>query len=344
MKLISIPVLVYLIIACSFTGKPGEIISLTKDSAAGKIEIYDIRALGSVDSNATIEIIGRNYKWSEGPVWIPAKQMLLFSDVRENKIFKWNATGEPVLFLTPSGYTDTAFRDGENGSNGLALDAEGRLIICQSGNRQVVRLYSSLDTPKPVFTILASNYKGKKFNSPNDLVSDKNSNIYFTDPVYGLPKRENDPTRELNFEGVYRISKSGLVTLLIDSIPRPNGIALSNDEKILYVGSSDAGHTKWFVYNLDGKGNIKSGGVLLDGNALRAKAKIKQGADGFKIDNAGNIYSAGPDGINIISPEGKLLGLIKIYNRPTSNCAFNESKNVLYITADDLVLKVKLRS
>ena len=143
-------------------------------------------------------------------------------------------------------------------------------------------------------------------------------------------------------EGVYKISANGKLSLLIDSIARPNGIALSNDEKILYVASSDDKHPKWFAYNIDENGNIKSGGVLLDATSMKEKAIVKQGADGFKIDKHGNIFSSGPDGINIISPSGKLLALIKIYNRPTSNCAFNETKDVLYITADDLVLKVKL--
>ena len=314
-----------------------------KDSAIGKVEIYDSSATAIIDSNAVIEVIGRNYKWSEGPVWVPAKQMLLFSAVKENKIYQWNGKDTPVAYLTPSGYTDTAYRDGENGSNGLALDKNGNLLLCQSGNRQVARLKTSLDAPKPEFTLLAQNYQGKKFNSPNDLVADSRNNIYFTDPIYGLPKGAEDPTRELNFEGVYKITHDGKLILLIDSISRPNGIALSPDEKILYVGSSDDKHTRWYAYHLDSTGGIQSGGILLDGTALKEKATVKQGADGFKIDKQGNIFSAGPDGINIISPAGKLLGLIRVYNRPTSNCAFNETKDILYITASDWVLKVRVK-
>ena len=312
------------------------------DSTFGKVELYDSSASDIINTNAVVEVIGRNYKWCEGPVWVPSKQMLLFSAVRENTIYRWNGKDTPVAYLTPSGYTDTAFRDGENGSNGLALDKDGKLLLCQSGNRQVVRLNAPLDSPAPKFTILAKDYKGKKFNSPNDLVADRNNNIYFTDPIYGLPKGEVDPTRELKFEGVYKISNSGKLSLLIDSIKRPNGIALSLDEKILYVGSSDE-HTKWYAYQLDSNGNIQSGGILLDGYALKEKAKIKSGADGFKIDKYGNIFSSGPDGINIISPAGKLLGLIKIYNKQTSNCAFNETKDVLFITANDWVLRVSLK-
>ena len=314
-----------------------------KINSIGKIEIYDNSAADLIDSNAAIEVIGRNYKWSEGPVWVPAKQMLLFSAVKENTIYKWSGKDTPVAWLSPSGYTDTAFRDGENGSNGLALDKDGRLLLCQSGNRQVVRLSASLDSPQAIFTILAPDYKGKKFNSPNDLVADSKNNIYFTDPIYGLPKHENDPTRELNFEGIYKIGADGKLSLLIDSIARPNGIALSPDEKILYIGSSDSKNFSWYAYHLDDNGNIQSGGVLLNGTPLREKATIKQGADGFKVDKQGNLFATGPDGVNIISPAGKLLGLIKVYGRPTSNCAFNETKDVLFITADELVLRVKLK-
>lgn len=308
----------------------------------GKIEIYEPAAAAIIDSNATIEVIGKNFTWAEGPVWIEAKQMLLFSDVIENKIFQWKNGDTTQLYLTPSGYTDTATRLGENGSNGLALDKNGKLLLCQSGNRQVVRMDAAVDAPKPLFTILSANYTGKKFNSPNDLIADSKNNIYFTDPVYGLPEREHDATRALNFEGVYKISSDGKTTLLIDSISRPNGIALSPDEKILYVASSDDKHPRWFAYQLNAAGNIKSGGILLDGTALKEKAAVKQGADGFKLDNAGNLFCSGPDGINIISPAGKLLGLIKVFNRPTSNCAFNTAKNVLFITAKDQLLKVKL--
>ena len=131
--------------------------------------------------------------------------------------------------------------------------------------------------------------------------------------------------------------------MLIDSIPRPNGVALSPDEKILYIASSDAEMPKWYAYNLDTSGKILSGGILFDAKPLKEKATVKQGPDGLKIDKYGNLFCAGPDGINIISPTGKLLGLIKIYKRRVSNCAFDETKQELFITADDWVLKVKLR-
>ncbi len=341
MNKIHLAISMFLAACCSCNPASNKNKATAKDTAVGKIEIYDKTAAAIIDSNATIEVIGSNFTWSEGPLWIAARQVLLFSDVPENKIFQWKSGDSTRLYLTPSGYTDTAKRDGENGSNGLALDTAGRLLLCQSGNRHVARLNTPLDSPAPDFTILASGYNGKKFNSPNDLVDSRN-NIYFTDPIYGLPKKENDPTRELPFEGVYKISTTGKTTLLIDSIERPNGVALSLNEKILYVASSDNIKPRWYAYQLDENGNIASGGILLDAAPLKEKATVKQGPDGMKIDKYGNIFSSGPDGINIISPEGKRLALIKIYNRPASNCAFNETKNVLYITADDLILRVTL--
>jgi gluconolactonase len=332
---------VILSVACNNNTQTQNSTTNTKDSI-GKVELYDNSAKDLIDTNAEFEIIGRNYTWCEGPVWVTSKQMLLFSDVPNDKIYKWVANDTPVVYLDPSGYTGTTPRGGEKGSNGLTLDNKGRLLICQDGNRQIARMNSTLDSPKAVYTSITSNYMGKKYNSPNDIVVSNNGTIYFTDPIYGLEKGANDPLRELKFEGVYEVDSSGKTTLLIDSISRPNGIALSLDEKVLYVGSSDDVHTKWYAYDLDANGNITKGKVLFDGTELKANATVKQGADGFKIDNNGNIFSAGPDGINIISPQGKLLGLIRIYNKRVSNCAFNENKDVLYVTATDVVLKIKL--
>ena len=174
-----------------------------KDSIIGKVEWYDSSAAKAIDSNAIIDVIGKGFTWAEGPLWISGEKRLLFSDVPTNKIFQWKMGNTPLLYLTPAGYTGKEKRTGEIGSNGLALDNEGRLLICQSGNRQVARLNTTIDSPAPQFTTLASAYNGKRLNSPNDLAVDKKNNIYFTDPVYGLPKGEKDPERESPFEGVY---------------------------------------------------------------------------------------------------------------------------------------------
>lgn len=234
-----------------------------KDSAFATIELYDSSAKEAIDKNAFIQVIATGFKWVEGPVWVPAKQMLLFSDVPNNKVYKWTQANSVQLFLSPAGYTGTAPREGEVGSNGLTLDNEGRLLLCQDGDRQIGRLNASLDSPKTSYTTITSNYNGKKYNSPNDIVVSRNGTTYFTDPVYGLAKGADDPLRELKFEGLFKVDISGKTTLLIDSISRPNGVALSNDEKILYVASSDDVRSKWYAYNLNDKGDVTTGKVLL---------------------------------------------------------------------------------
>lgn len=334
--------LLVIFISCNNSSTSNESSASTKDSAVASIELYDSSANEAIDKNASIQIIATGFKWVEGPVWVPAKQMLLFSDVPNNKVYKWTEADSVQLFLSPSGYTGTTPREGEVGSNGLTLDNEGRLLLCQDGDRQIGRLNASLDSLKASYTTITSNYNGKKFNSPNDIIVSKNGTIYFTDPIYGLAKGADDPARELKFEGVFKVDTTGKTTLLIDSISRPNGIALSNDEKILYVASSDDVHSKWYAYDLNNEGNVTSGKVLLDATELKAKAKVQQGCDGFKVDKHGNIFSAGPDGVCIISPRGKLIGLIKVYNKRVSNCAFNETKDVLYVTATDMIMKITL--
>lgn len=317
--------------------------STSGDSVYGKVVVFDSSALNIVDTSAFVQRIGSGFEWSEGPVWVPQMQALLFSDVLKNTIYKWSEQDSIQLFLTPSGYTEAAERDGENGSNGLTVDWDGRLLLCQSGNRHVVRLNSSYNNPMANFAVLSSGYDGRKFNSPNDLVSDSQHSIFFTDPVYGLPKQADDPTREIRFEGVYKIDSTGRTTLLIDSIPRPNGIALSPDESILYIASSDAGKPRWYAYRLNQGHEIKSGGIFIDAAAMKKAALVDQGPDGMKVDSRGNLFCSGPDGINVFSPSGKRLALIQVFGRRTSNCAFNENKNTLFITADDNVFRVQLK-
>jgi gluconolactonase len=315
-----------------------------KDSGQVSIIWFEGDLSKVIDTNAKATIIGTGYSWSEGPVWLAKEQKLIFSDVPQNKIFQWKQGDSTSVYLEKSGYTDTLPRKGETGSNGLTLDKNGNLLLCQSGNRQVVRMNGSVDSPKASYTVLAKDYKGKRFNSPNDLIMDSKNNIYFTDPIYGLPEGEHDPERALTFVGVYKIHSDGKLQLLIDSIPRPNGIALSADEKTLYIASSDENKAAWYAYQLDENGNIQKGGILLNAMPLRRQATVNQGPDGFKLDKAGNIFSAGPDGINIISPQGKRIGLIKIAGRSSSNCVFNDTKDVLFVTADDVVLRIPMHS
>ena len=296
----------------------------------------------TVESGVQANIVATGFIWSEGPVWSEETKSLLISDVPGNIIYQWSKEKGQQVYLKHAGFSDTLDHRGSDGSNGLAFDRSGTLVICQSGARRVVRMKAPPGALTAEYEVLADNYQGKKFNSPNDLVIDRNNAIYFTDPVYGLPEEEKDSSREMNYEGVYRISPDGSVRLLIDSISRPNGITLSPDEKTLYISSSDEKMPAWYAYQLSDSFTIVSGGIILDALPLREKAIVKQSPDGLKIGKDGNIYASGPEGISIISPTGKLLGLIKVKDRYTSNCAFNSQKDTLYITADDLVLQVPM--
>lgn len=293
-----------------------------------------------VDVRAEVTMIADGFQWVEGPVWIEKDKMLLFSDVMQNSIYKWTAQKGAVLYLKPSGYTQPAPRGEELGSNGLALNAQGRLVLCQHGDRRVAVMNAAAADPQPQFGTLAGGYKGKKFNSPNDLAIKSNGDIYFTDPPYGLEKGPQDPARELSYQGVYRIAKNGAVTLLLDSLTRPNGIAFFPGEKSLLIANSDPQQPHWYIYDLNEQGNLINGRIFFNGTAIFQKEP--RSPDGIKINRRGIVFAPGPGGVWIINKEGKALGRIRT-NIITSNCAFTADEKTLFITADHCVLKVALK-
>ncbi|HWV72047.1 MAG TPA: SMP-30/gluconolactonase/LRE family protein [Pseudosphingobacterium sp.] len=293
-----------------------------------------------ISTNAKVEVIAEGFDWVEGPVWIEDQKMLLFSDVFKNRIYKWTATKGTELYLEPAGYTQATPRGQELGSNGLAVNSHGQLVLCQHGDRRIAIMNAPLDYPKPVFTALANQYKGKKFNSPNDLAIKSNGDIYFTDPPYGLEKGVEDPAKELPYQGVYKISKEGAVTLLIDSLTRPNGVAFFPGEKSLLIANSDAKKPYWYIYDLDKKGGLVNGRIFFDGSS--AFQKENRSPDGIKIDKKGHVFAPGPGGVWIYSKKGMVLGRIKT-TVITSNCAFSGDYKTLFITADNYVLKVDLK-
>jgi gluconolactonase len=290
-----------------------------------------------LDRDARIEVLASGFKWSEGPVWVQDKAYLLFSDIPRNSIMKWSESEDVSLFLKPSGFTGNVDYGREPGSNGLTLDHEGRLVACEHGDRRVSRLY--LDGGKRT---LADNYEGKRLNSPNDLVFKSNGDLYFTDPPYGLPGNFNDPRRELAFCGVYRLSTDGKLTLLTPELTRPNGIAFSPDEKTLYVANSDPNRAVWMKYPLIDNGVLGPGSVLFDA-AESVRIGLRGLPDGMKVDANGNLFAAGPGGINVITPEGRLLGRIDTYQK-TANCAWGEDGSVLYIAADSYLCRVRTKT
>lgn len=307
-----------------------------KYQTTGSIERLDSRMDGLILKDAKIEVLATGFEWSEGPLWLEEQQVLIFSDVPENKIYRWSEEDSLSIFLDPSGYFGERTDKREPGSNGLALDNEGNLLLCQHGLRQLGRLKTLLANPKPEYEVLASAWEGKKFNSPNDLVVLSNGAIYFTDPPYGLDEWDE---KELDFQGVYRM-KGDELSLQIDSLNRPNGIAMSPDEKILYVAQSDSKAARYYAYDLDETGEVKSGRVLLDVTNLISDDR-RGLPDGLKVHSSGVIFATGPGGVLVISKEGEFLGTI-LTGEATANCAFDTDEDYLYMTADGFLMRAKL--
>jgi gluconolactonase len=312
-----------------------------QSAPAQKIERLDPALDRLIAPDAAIETIAGGYTWTEGPLWIKAGGYLLFSDIPANSIHRWTQGEGAKLYLRPSGYTGPEPRGGETGSNGLLLDRSGRLVMCQHGDRQMAAMDAPLDKPQPKFIPLADRYEGKRFNSPNDAVFHSNGDLYFTDPAYGMEKQWDDPTREIPFAGVYRRSTDGNVTLLTRDMTRPNGLAFSPDERRLYIAQSDETAAIWRVFDVNPDGTLGAGRVLFDATSM---VKSRKGLpDGLKIDAAGNLFATGPGGVLILSPEGKHLGTI-MTGQATSNCAFGDDGRTLYMTADDYVMRVRLKT
>ena len=304
----------------------------------GSVERLDPALNKLVPPGAKMEVIGEGYAWCEGPVWVRDGDFLLFSDIPNNAIMRWEARSGSKLFLKPAGYTGKDPRGGESGSNGLTLDRKGRLILCQHGDRRVARLDSSLKDPQPKYVTLADRYEGKRLNSPNDAVIDSNGAIYFTDPPYGLMKGMDDPKKELPFQGVYRIAPDGKLTLLTKDMERPNGIALSPDEKTLYVANSHGERPVIMAYQVGENGKLRQSRVFFNAAQL---TKSREGAcDGMKVDTQGNVWATVPGGVAVFTPEGNQLGLLATGDR-TANCAFGEDGSTLFIAANHRVLKIR---
>ncbi|MBT1697535.1 SMP-30/gluconolactonase/LRE family protein [Fulvivirgaceae bacterium PWU4] len=309
----------------------------------GSIERIDAAVNDIISEKATIEVLAEGYDWSEGPIWVDSQKMLLFSDVPKNTIYKWTEKNGAEAYLSPSGYTGSEpTQSKEPGSNGLTLDNEGRLILCQHGDRRLARLDASFDQPKAAFVSLADRYDGKRFNSPNDVVCRKNGDLFFTDPPYGLPlQNESDPAKEIPFQGVYKVSADGKLTLLVDSLTRPNGLAFTPDEKTLIVANSDPDKAIWYAFDITANDSLVNQRIFYNATA-EAKAENNGLPDGLKIDRQGNVFATGPGGVWIFNKEGKVLGKIRT-PVPTANCAFADGEKTLFLTSDNYLLRVKLR-
>ena len=292
-----------------------------------------------VAPDAKMEILSEGHDWTEGPVWVPELNAVLFSDIPPNSIFKWSEAKGPSLYLKPSGYTGETERGGEVGSNGLLLDANGSLVLCQHGNRQMARMEAPMSTPAPNYATLADRWQEKRFNSPNDAVYHQSGDLYFTDPPYGLEKNMEDPAKEIDFQGVYRLDQEGEVHLLTDELSRPNGIAFSPDYSVAYVANSDPERAIWMAYDVEADGSFTNGRVFFDATDMVGQ---KPGLpDGLKVNNEGILFATGPGGVLVFTPEGKHIGTLNT-GQATSNCAFGNEGSYLYITADMYLLRIPL--
>lgn len=306
-----------------------------------EIEILDDEALQILDPNAEVKIVASGFTWTEGPLYIDNGNYLLFSDIPNNTVFKVDAQGKVSEYLRPSGYSGREDYGDEPGSNGLLLSPEGDLVLMQHGDRRVARMKSSLDDPKPEYEVLVGEYQGKRLNSPNDGVFDKNGNLYFTDPPYGLPGKMDDPNKELDFQGLYYLTKAG-ETVLLDQLSRPNGVALSSDGSKLYVAVSNPEHAVWYEYDILGDGKAVNKRIFYNVTELIGQ-KGEQGLpDGMKMHSKDFLFATGPGGVWVFNTEGRPVARIRTGEK-TSNCAFDTDETTLFMTADDHILSLRLK-
>ncbi len=303
---------------------------MPEPAGAGSILRVDAGLDALVPTTAQIEKLSDGFVFTEGPVWIRAESRLLFSDVRANAIHQWSEADGAIPFIDP------VFEGDAEGlrslsSNGLTLDAEGRIVICEHGNRRISRLEADGSR-----TTLVDNYEGGRLNSPNDATYGSDGSLYFTDPPYGLEGLEESPLRELDFNGVYRLHPDGELELLVRDQSRPNGIALSPDESVLYVANSDENQKVWFAYDLDENG-ASNGRIFYDVNDQMAEGA----ADGMKVDRAGHLFATGPGGVWVFGIDGTHLGTIMPDEVP-ANVGWGDDGRTLYMTARTGLYRIAL--
>ena len=332
-----VPAAVALAVSCG--GPEPEVVQQASEEAAeqlpapaamGEIVRVDPRIDALVPVDATIEKLAEGFMFIEGPVWDRQNARLYFSDVRGNEVYQWNEADGASTFLDPVFDGD---RTGQRSvsSNGLTLDAEGRLILCEHGNRRISRLEEDGSR-----SVLVETYEGAQLNSPNDAVFASDGSLYFTDPPYGLEGLEESTDRQLDFNGVYRLAPDGQLELLVSDQTRPNGIALSPDETTLYVANSDAENKVWMAYDVSEDG-VSNARVFYDVNDQSEPGA----ADGMKVDLSGNLFATGPGGVWVIGPDGTHLGTIKT-GEVTANVGWGDDGRTLYMTSSTSLYRIRL--
>lgn len=312
-------------------------------SSKFSIEILDKSALDIIDPKSKIKVLASGFAWTEGPLWIEDGKYLLFSDIPNNKVYKLDSKNDTTTYLNPSGLSSKNFTGREPGSNGLLLDKNNKLVLMQHGERRVSIMTNELSNPFENYKALVDNFRGLRFNSPNDGCFDKAGNLYFTDPPYGLPTSSiNDPSKEIEFQGIYCLLVSGELLLLDHNVKYPNGIALAPDEKTLYVAESNSKNAVWHKYDVSAPGKVTNKVLFYDVTHLVGKEKEQGLPDGLKVNKNGIIFATGPDGVWIFNPKGKVLARLHT-GQKTANCALNTQENKLFMTADNYILAVDLK-
>ena len=310
-----------------------------KPLTVGGITYLDSSLLQLLPHGTSIEIIGSGYQHIEGPLWIKDSAMLLFSDTKARVVYRWQELKGTTKFLQNAGFTGRLPYGEEAGSNGLALNQNDELIICEHGDRRLALFPLS---GKYGLKTLTDNYKGKRYNSPNDVVIKSDGYVYFTDPPYGLPLKEKDGLKETKSNGVYMLAKDGTLKLLIDSLVYPNGLVFSSDEKQLYVAVSDSVQPHVLVYDIKKDGAVSNGKLFFDASSLPREDGMQR-TDGLKVDVAGNVWSSGPGGLLVINKEGKLLGIVHT-GEIIANCAWGDDGATLYFTGNTFLYRIKTKT
>jgi gluconolactonase len=313
----------------------------TNFPSIGHVDRFDAALDELIPKDAVIEVLCGGFDWAEGPVWVPEKGnkfggFVLFSDIPHNAVMRWQEGVGVSVYMKPAGYTGVADYGREPGSNGLALDAMGRLVLCEHGDRRI-----SVVTKGGGKLTLADRWNGKRFNSPNDLAIRTNGDIFFTDPIYGLPQRADDPLREIDFCGIYRLQPDGTVTLQSKAMSRPNGIAFSPDELTLYVANSDDQDPVLRAFPLREDGNLAPSTPFFDSS--KDNRIPRGGGDGMKVDVHGNVFATGPGGVLVLSPQGQLLGRLAT-GESIANVGWGNDGNVLYLTSDMYLCRIRTKT
>lgn len=332
MKILPFAILLALVTGCQ-AKTPQEPTAKPTAEAADSFERLDPAFDALVPLDAVVEKVAGGFIFVEGPVWDAGETgALLFSDIPANTVYRWTESGGAEVLLQPVTPPD-ADTGGVGGSNGLALDSNGELVLCEHGNRRIARLEDDGSR-----TTLADRYEGKRLNSPNDIVFHSTGAAFFTDPPYGLDGQDQNPNKEQPHNGVYRLDPDGTVTLLAAGQTRPNGIGLSPDERTLYVANSDQPPNRlWMSYAVQDDLTVDEGKVFFDGSALEKPGN----ADGMALDRTGNVYASGPGGVLVLSPEGNHLGTI-LLDEGATNVGWGDDGSSLYITAHTSVYRVQV--